>query len=93
MIVCVVLSFVLVACSGSAHRTMKEAWITTTTTEVFICDPPEHLDCARADLYGATLPGANLGNADLSNANLENADLSNADLTGANLSYAELKQT
>jgi len=78
MLVCVVLSVVLVACSSNA------------TTMVSICDPPEQLDCANADLSGADLTSANLTGANLSGANLTNANLSGANLTNANLSGANL---
>ena len=75
----VVLSVGLLACSSNATKT-AETIALVTTTMVPICDPPNHLDCA----------GANLKNANLSGANLHCADLTRANLTGANLTGAKM---
>ena len=58
MLIGVVVSVVLVACSSNATKT-AETIPATATTMVLICDPPEHLDCAGANLSGANLEGAN----------------------------------
>ena len=79
MIVCVVLSVVLVACSNSADPTVGLA-----------CDPYRMWDCINANLAGVDLAGANLKGANFAVANLEGANLEGANLEGANLEGANL---
>ena len=87
MLIGVVLSVVLVACSSSATKTV-ETIPATTTTKVSICDPLQ--DCTNAQLQGAQLSGANLIGAQLTGAQLPGAQLSGANLIGANLIGANL---
>ena len=85
----VLLSVVLVSCSSNANTTAETIPLVTTTM-VSICDPPEHLDCAGANLIDANLAGPNLEGADFTGANLYKANLSGANLRGANLTVVYL---
>ena len=86
LIVGVVLSVGLLACSSTSTKTVET--ISVTTTVVLACDPPEHLDCAGAVLNGINLSGEDLTGADLNHAFLSGAVLNYANLTGADLTLS-----
>ena len=67
----------------------------TITTQVYNCDPPEHLECTSAifegfDLSYMNMSGALLGFANLSGVNLEQTNLSYAKMSHAKLIRANL---
>ena len=73
LIVCVVLFTVLVASSGNATKTVET--IPATATTVVLCDPPEHLYCASADLSNANLLGAFLDDANLTGTTMRDGTI------------------
>ena len=89
MLIGVVLSVVLAACSGNANTT-AETNPASQTTVAKVCNPPAQLDCAGADLRGANLANASLRAAVLYEANLSGANLTSANLTSANLTGATM---